>query len=195
MSKAKDVLQSENKMNVFLPSKVFLTRGSGRHKEKLISFEQALRQAAIAPFNLVRVSSIFPPHCKLVSREDGLKQLKPGQILFVVLKENSTSEPERLISASIGLAMPSDPTHYGYLAEHAGFGQSEEEAGLFTEYLAAEMLATKMGATLGESEPSLKGFSMSNGLALKTQSITQASRGEPGLWTTVLAAAVLIIET
>lgn len=182
-------------MNTFMPTKVFLTRGRGQHREKLVSFERALRDAAISPFNLVRVSSIFPPHSRLVSREEGLKLLKPGQVVFVVLSENSTDEARRVISASIGIAVPNDPGHYGYLAEHEGFGCSEKEAGLHTEYLAAEMLATKMGKKLRDSKPLKKGFQVSNGMSLRTRSITQVGEGRPGLWTTVLAAAVLVIET
>lgn len=49
-----------------MPKKVFLTKGVGKHKEQLSSFELALRNAKIANFNLVRVSSIFPPGCKLI---------------------------------------------------------------------------------------------------------------------------------
>jgi len=179
-------------MSVIVPSKVFLTRGHGQHKEKLVSFEKALRMAAIAPYNLVRVSSIFPPHCHLVSREEGLKFLKPGQILFVVLSENATDEAQRLISASIGLAVPDDPDRYGYLAEHEGFGQSEKESGLYTEYLAAEMLATKMGGRLKEPGRKQRAYRLSNGISLKTRSISQTATGTAGLWTTALAAAVLI---
>lgn len=183
-------------MGALLPSKVFLTRGQGRHREKLVSFEEALRDAGIAPFNLVRVSSIFPPHCRRVSREAGLKLLRPGQILFVVLSENATDEPRRLISASIGMAVPDDPSRYGYLAEHADFGKSERETGRHTESLAAEMLATKLGEKLrepkaGRTAPS---FRITNGLSLRTRSITQTATGEAGLWTTALAAAVLVVE-
>lgn len=183
-------------MGQLVPSKVFLTRGQGRHKEKLVSFEKALREAGIAPFNLVRVSSIYPPHCRLISKAAGLRLLEPGQILFVVLSENATDEPGRLITASIGAAVPDDPSHYGYLAEHSDAGKSARETGLHTEYLAAEMLATKLGEKLKEppAAKSAKSYSVSNGLALATRSATQAAKGEAGLWTTVLAAAVLIIE-
>ncbi len=183
-------------MAVLLPSKVFLTRGQGRHREKLVSFEEALRDAGIAPFNLVRVSSIYPPHCRYVPREAGLKLLRPGQILFVVLSENATDEPRRLISASIGMAVPDEPSRYGYLAEHSDFGQSEKEAGRHTEYLAAEMLATKLGEKLREPEAGrpAASFRITNGLSLKTRSITQTANGETGLWTTALAAAVLVVE-
>ncbi len=181
--------------SAFAPSKVFLTRGLGRHKEKLISFERALREAGIAPFNLVRVSSIFPPHARLVTRDAGLKLLRPGQIVFTVLSENATDEPRRLISASIGLAIPEDPSGYGYLAEHEDFGRSEREAGLFTEYLSAEMLATKMGERLSGPAAGRRSYLFSNGLALKTRSLSQTATGEAGEWTTVLAAAVLVIES
>ena len=179
-----------------VPSKVFLVRGFGRHKEKLVSFEQALRDAGIAPFNLVRVSSIFPPHARFVPKAAGLRHLDPGQILFVVLSENATDEPGSLISASIGAAVPDDPSHYGYLAEHSDVGKPQREISLHTEYLAAEMLATKLGHRLREPEPGRpKGsFRISNGLSLKTRSATQTAKGEKGMWTTVVAAAVLIVE-
>jgi arginine decarboxylase len=179
-------------MSIIVPSKVFLTRGEGQHKEKLVSFEKALREAGIAPFNLVRVSSIFPPYCELVSKTEGLKLLKPGQILFVVLSEAATNEPQRLISASIGMAIPDDPTRYGYLAEHDGAGPTEEEAGHYTEYLAAEMLATKMGEQLKGPVKGRGAYRISSGISLKTRSVSQVSTGAEGLWTTALAAAVLV---
>jgi len=42
-----------------VPKKVFFTRGVGVHREKLASFELALRGAGIAQCNLVLVSSIY----------------------------------------------------------------------------------------------------------------------------------------
>ena len=183
-------------MSALVPSKVFLTRGRGRHKEKLVSFELALREAGIAPFNLVRVSSIFPPGARFVSREAGLRLLEPGQILFVVLSENATDVPRELVTASIGMAVPDDPSRYGYLAEHSDNGKSARETGLHTEYLAAEMLATKLGEKLKEPPRGKlpKAFHVSNGLSLATRSVTQGARGTAGLWTTAIAAAVLIGE-
>src|SRR2546430_9245308 len=110
---------------MFVPTKAFLTKGVGRHKEKLTSFEMSLRDAHLANFNLVRVSSIFPPHCELMDREEGLSLLKPGQVVFAVIAESSTNEPSRLVSASIGVAMPADATHHGYISEHHSYGQNE----------------------------------------------------------------------
>src|SRR5262249_29145806 len=130
---------------VYVPSKIFLTKGIGKHKEKLSSFEMALRKADIAPLNIVRVSSIFPPQCRIIPKSQGLKYLKAGQIAHVVISESATNEPHRLIAASVGVAIPSDRTTHGYLSEHHSYGQDEEMAGEYAEDLAASMLATILG--------------------------------------------------
>src|ERR1039457_6157015 len=91
-----------------VPKKLFFTKGVGKHKERLTSFELALRDAGIASQNLVRVSSIFPPQCKVIPRKEGLKYLNPGEVVFAVIAENSTREPHRLVVASIGVAIPTD---------------------------------------------------------------------------------------
>lgn len=130
---------------MFVPTRAFLTRGVGRHKEKLTSFELALREARVAQYNLVRVSSIFPPHCKLMTPEEGLRLLQPGQVVFAVVAEAQTNEPSRLAAAAIGLAIPADPSHHGYISEHHAFGVRREPAGDYAEDLAASMLATVLG--------------------------------------------------
>jgi arginine decarboxylase len=89
---------------------MFLTKGVGRHKEKLNSFEMALRSAGIAHFNLVRVSSIFPPGCKIIPKAQGLKYLRAGEVVFVVMSQSETNEPHRLIASSVGIAIPSKKT-------------------------------------------------------------------------------------
>ena len=182
---------------MFVPKRIFLTKGVGKHRERLSSFELALRSAGIASCNLVRVSSIFPPHCKLVSRSEGLKRLAPGQVTFVVLSENSTREPHRLIAASIGLALPADKSMYGYLSEHHSFGETEDRAGEYAEELAAEMLATTLDV---EFDPDLNWdekkeiYRISNKI-VRTMNITQSAVGDKrGLWSTVLTAAILIPE-
>ena len=129
----------------FVPSELFFTKGVGTHREKLTSFELALRSAGIAACNVVRVSSIFPPGCRILPRGEGIERLKPGQVTFVVMSEAATREPHRLIAATVGVAIPRDPSLYGYLSEHHSFGEDEETAGDYAEDLAAEMLATTLG--------------------------------------------------
>ena len=182
-------------MNGFVPSKIFLTKGTGQHKERLASFEMALRQAGIAPFNLVKISSIFPPHCHLIPREEGLTYIQPGQIIFLVMSENATDEPHRVLSASIGLAMPNNPLHYGYLSEHHSFGQTEEEAGQYAEDLAAYMLATTLGKDFDLSEiwnEDKSEYRISKDITVTTDNITQNAVGKKGVWTTAFAAAICL---
>lgn len=178
-----------------LPSKIFFTKGAGVHKEELTSFELALRSAGIAFFNLVNVSSIVPPGCRKVSREEGLSLLRPGEVIYCVLARNATNEPNRLVVASIGCAIPSDLTQYGYISEHHSFGQTEEKAGDYAEDLAASMLASTLGidfdsdAAWDEREQIYK----MDGKITKTFSITQSALGNKNrLWTSVVAAAVFI---
>lgn len=178
-----------------IPSKVFLTKGVSRSKEKLASFEMGLRDAGIAQFNLVRVSSIFPPNCKIISRDAGLALLKPGQIVYCVLSDNATNEPNRLLAASIGIAIPSDRTKFGYLSEHHSFGETDNVAGDYAEDLAAQMLATTLGIPFEEQlhyDERKETWKMRQEI-VSTRNITQSAIGHKnGLWTTVLAAAVLI---
>ena len=176
-----------------VPTSAFVTKGVGKHKEKLTSFEMALRNAGIAEFNLVKVSSIFPPYCKLVPRARGLKALHPGQVVYVVMSENSTNEPNRLIAASSGLAIPKDQSRYGYISEHHSFGQKEAVAGEYAEDLAAYMLATTLGAPFDpdRSYDEQKDIWRISGHQVKTRNVTQTAVGDKnGLWTTVIAAVV-----
>jgi len=180
-----------------VPKRIFLTKGVGKHKERLTSFELALRDAGIAAQNLVRVSSIFPPNCKLVPRKEGLPYLSPGEVVFAVVAENSTREPHRLTAASIGLAIPADRSTYGYLSEHHSFGETDDVAGDYAEELAAEMLATTLDVEFDADkswDEKKQIYRMSNKI-VRTMNITQSAVGDKrGLWTTVIAAAILIFE-
>lgn len=180
---------------MYVPTKIFFTKGVGVHKDRLASFELALRKAGIEKCNLVYVSSIFPPNCRHVSRKEGLQCLKPGGITYCVMARNDTNEPNRLVSAAIGLAMPSDKAEYGYLSEHHAFGETEKKTGEYAEDLAATMLATTLGikfdvnAAWQEREQIYK----TSGKIIKTKNVCQSAEGNKnGLWTTTLAAAVFI---
>lgn len=176
-----------------VPKQAFLTQGVGRHKEKLTSFEMALRQARIAQFNLVRVSSIWPPHCRLISREKGLSLLSPGQIAFAVVAEAATNEPSRRATASIGLAIPADPAHYGYISEHHAFGTKRSTAGDYAEDLAASMLATVLGVPFDPDQAwdERKEQWKLSGKIVKTRNKScTAEAQDDGKWVTVISAVV-----
>ncbi|MGI0038024.1 MAG: pyruvoyl-dependent arginine decarboxylase [Nitrososphaera sp.] len=181
---------------LYVPKMMFFTKGKGAHKDYLTSFELALREAEIADLNLVSVSSILPPHCKIVNRQDGRKYLKSGQVTFAIMARAATNEPNRLIASSVGLARAADESQYGYLSEHHTFGETAQKAGDYAEDMAMEMLATILGLP---NDPSLswnekeEQWRLSNKI-YRTQNFTQSAEGhKDGLWTTVISAAVLIL--
>lgn len=177
-----------------VPTRVFFTKGVGRHREKLQSFELALRAAGISHFNLVRVSSIFPPGCKIIPKAKGVNALGSGQIVHCVMADNASDEAGRLIVASVGLAVPNDRERYGYLSEHHTHGMNQKSCGDYAEDLAASMLATTLGLSDEENlsyDEKKKHWRMMK-MIVKTTNITQSAVGKAGLWTTCVSAAVFV---
>ena len=183
-------------MSKLVPTKVFLTKGIGRHRYQLKSFEEALRKAGVAQQNLVTVSSILPPNCKMVSKDNGLKSLSPGEICFCVMARSDTNEHGRLVASSIGVAVPRDRNQWGYLSEVHGHGMNQNVASDMAEDLAAGMLGTTLGLEVdpnkawSEKEQVYK----SSGMIIRTTNITQTARGQQDLWTTTVALAVFLFD-
>jgi len=189
----KGSLGEDERNKLFVPKKVFFTKGVGTHKEELRSFELALRDAKIEKCNLVQVSSILPPQCKIVSINEGIKELLAGAITFVVISRCASNEPHRLIAASVGCAIPTDKNAYGYLSEHHAFGQSDKIAGDYAEDLAAAMLASTLGIEFDEDkswDQKKEVYRISDRI-VKTTNITQSAIVKNG-YTTVIAAAVFL---
>lgn len=180
----------------WVPKKMFFTRGAGVHREELRSYELALRDAGVERCNLVRVSSILPPRCKIISRKEGLKLLDPGQITFCVQARCGSNEAHRLVAASIGCAIPADHKLYGYLSEHHNYGQTEKIAGDYAEDLAAAMLASTLGIDFDEDQSwdeRRQIYKISNKI-VRSRNITQtAVVKSKGLYNTVVALAIFIL--
>lgn len=182
---------------MLVPVQAYLTRGVGVHREELVAFELALRDAGIAAQNLVAVSSILPPACTLIERAEGEKCLQPGQILHVVLSREESNEPHRVLGASIGIARPADRSQHGFIAEHGAFGLPEPEIASHAEDLAVTMLASTMGVEFDENldaqgrATALK----ARGLIAHQDAIAAVAQGDAeGRWTVVVAAAVFIMD-
>jgi arginine decarboxylase len=181
----------------FVPRAMFFTKGMGKDKTSLQAFEAALRDAGIAHLNLVKVSSIFPPGCKIMGKKRGLELLRPGQVTFVVLAECRTNEPNRLTCAGVGLAVPASRQNYGYISEHHGFGMTEKKCGDLVEDMAATMLATTLGIEFDANSDydSRREIYRMSGQIVESRAIVQTAEGDKhGLWTTVVAAAVFIMD-
>jgi arginine decarboxylase len=179
---------------LFVPSKIFFTKGVGRHKDYLQSFELALRSADVEQQNIVTVSSIYPPNCKIISKSAGVRLLEAGSITFCVMARNATNEANRLVASSIGVALPAEGSQYGYLSEHHPFGQTQKIAGDYAEDLAATMLATTLGVDFDPDKAwnQREKVYKTSGKIFKTFNVTQSAEGKVGLWTTVVACAVLL---
>jgi arginine decarboxylase len=181
---------------MMVPRKVFFTKGVGVHKDRLASFELALRAGKIEKYNLVYVSSIFPPQCEKVSVEDGIGELHPGEIVFCVMARTDTNEPNRMITSAIGIALPKEPNQYGYLSEHHAYGETEIVSGEYAEDLAATMLATTLGIAFDPNTAWLEREQIykASGKIITTSHICSSAMGnEYGLWTTAIAVAVFVI--
>lgn len=185
-------------MDKIMPKQMFFTKGVGYHKNKLQSFELALRDAGVAQCNIVEVSSIFPPDCKIISKEKGIKHLKSGQITFVVMAREATNEPNRLVAAAIGLAKPKNKNIYGYLSEHHGFGETMKKASDFVEDLAVTMLGSTMGIEVDPDtawDERKEVYKIDGKRQFISRSIAQTAAGhKKGLWTTVVAMAVMLLD-
>jgi arginine decarboxylase len=179
---------------LLVPKRVFFTNGVGTHKKELRSFELALRDAGIERCNLVTVSSILPPDCKIISRSKGLLELVPGMITFTVLARCSSNEPHRLLAASVGSAVPSKG-FYGYLSEYHAFGENEKQAGDNAEDMAAAMLASTLGIEFDEDKSwdEQKSVYHIQNKVVRAMNVTQSAVVSPsGHYTTVVAAAVFL---
>jgi len=116
---------------MYVPSEVFFVSGIGRHTARVASFERALRDAGVEPYNLVTVSSIFPPDADVVETHEGVGRLGAGQVVHAVLGRETAEDEAR---ASVGVARPDEG--HGYFVE--GDGVTGDEA----ETLAREMVET-----------------------------------------------------
>ena len=178
-----------------VPKNIFLTKGIGVSREKLTSFELALRDAGIASLNLIEVSSILPPNCSFVDKDEGSESLYPGQIVPVVLARSDSNKVGDLVSSGVGVAVPRDKSDYGYLSEHHCIGMDDFQMEEYVEDLAAEMLATTYGLEFDPDaswDEKRELWSIDNRI-VKTKSIVQTGHVKDNHWTTTVAAAVLIL--
>jgi arginine decarboxylase len=183
------------KEKMLVPRRVFFTKGVGTHKAELRSFELALRDAGVEKCNLVSVSSILPPGCRVISKNEGIKELYPGMVTFTVLARCSASEPHRLIASSIGCAVPVDQQAYGYLSEHHAYGENEKTAGDFAEDLAAAMLASTLGLEFDEQkswDENREIYRLSDKIVRATNTTQTTVIGSEGYFSTVVAAAIFL---
>jgi len=149
----------------------------------------ALRDAHLANFNLVRVSSIFPPHCELVDREEGLSLMQPGQVVFAVIAESSTNEPSRLVAASIGVAMPAIRPITATSPSTIAMARNEVTAGNMPKTWPPPCSPTCWACRSSPARPGTSAGAVAPvGRIVRTMNVTSTAEcGEDGRWTTVVS--------
>ena len=101
-----------------------------------------------------------------------------------------------MVGAGIGLAQPAEGQQYGYISEHHGYGMNEPRLADFVEDMAATMLATTMGIEFNPETAydERKEIYKMSGKIIRTRATVQTAEGDKdGLWTTVIAAAVMLM--
>ena len=179
---------------MIVPTKAFFTKGVGFHKNELQSYELALRDARIEKQNIVCVSSIFPPNCRIIDLEEGLKLLRPGQMTFCVMARLSANEYGRMIGASVGIAFPADRNQYGYISEFHAYGQEGVEVGDFAEDLASTMLATTLGVEFDPDKDydERREIYLMSGKVVEALSFPCVAKGMKGGYVTVISCVVFL---
>ena len=88
----------------------------GKGKSKLTSFDNALLVSGVANFNLVKISSILPPHLLQSDKVD----LPEGSILYSAFANESTINKDEIVSAAIAVGIPKDSNSIGVIMEFSG---------------------------------------------------------------------------
>lgn len=119
---------------MYVPGRVFFTKGTGRQNDEIASFEMALRDAGIAPYNIVEVSSILPPNTEIIEPEMGIRDLRDGEIVHAVLARCST-QSDGTVASALGVARGSGR---GIIVERCG--EDAGEVGVGAETVAKDLI-------------------------------------------------------
>jgi arginine decarboxylase len=102
-----------------MPTRYFLASGASDGYTPLNAFDGALLQAGIGNTNIVKMSSIVPPHCKLVAPI----ALPPGALVPTAYAAITSDVPGEIISAGIAVALPEDENQNGLIMEYSAKGE------------------------------------------------------------------------
>ncbi len=105
------------------PQKYFITSGKGNSEYKLVAFDNALIEAGISNYNLVKVSSILPKRCQKQSSMD----LEYGSPLLTAFATVSSDEPGKHLATAVAAGIPKNPDDIGVIMETSGELASETE--------------------------------------------------------------------
>jgi arginine decarboxylase len=105
-----------------VPKTYFLVSGSSEGYTRLNAFDGALLKAGVGNTNLVKVSSIIPPHCKEIQPIT----IPEGTIVPTAYAFISSNIPGEIISAAVAVARPQGDDRPGLIMEYSARGHKEE---------------------------------------------------------------------
>jgi arginine decarboxylase len=104
-----------------------LSSAIGKGPTVLAAFDEALLGAGIANLNIIRLSSVIPPHAQILREKPVVKAEDFGRRLYAVLADNRTDKVGETVAAGVGWVMRTDD-NYGLFVEHEGRTAVEVEA-------------------------------------------------------------------
>jgi arginine decarboxylase len=102
-----------------IPTQYFLVSGVSDGYTPLNAFDGALLQAGIGNTNIVKMSSIVPPHCKRIAPIP----LPPGALVPAAYAAITSDIPGEIISAGVAVALPEDENQNGLIMEYSAKGE------------------------------------------------------------------------
>jgi arginine decarboxylase len=103
------------------PTQYFLVSGASDGYTPLNAFDGALLQAGIGNTNIIKMSSIVPPHCQLIAPVP----LPPGALVPAAYAAITSDIPGETISAAVALALTEDSDRPGLIMEDSSRGHRE----------------------------------------------------------------------
>lgn len=104
-------------MIIQTPTKFFLVQGSSEGFSLLNAFDGALLASGVGDTNLVKMSSILPPHCEEV--RPAPVPLPQGALVPVAYASLSSDVPGEVISAAVAIGIPKDVDRAGLIMEYS----------------------------------------------------------------------------
>ncbi len=109
-------------MIIKTPIHYFLVSGASEGFTPLNAFDGALLRAGIGDTNLVKMSSIVPPRCQLISPVP----LPPGSLVPTAYASITSDVPGQIISSAVAVALPKELHYPGLIMEYSGRGSKAE---------------------------------------------------------------------
>lgn len=124
-------------MSMNYPSSFFLSSGKGTSHHKLVSFDNALIDAGISNYNLLKVSSILPIGCLRARVID----LKLGSPLLTAYASISSSISGNMLSTAVAVGVPKSKSDIGLIMEYEHEGVTAKEAEDIAKAMVKESMA------------------------------------------------------